>query len=126
VDLACNLDKRTQIILPDAAPEDVRKGTWSIDKTIYDTFGNTHKMRIDFTRVAGVENQWQGAVTIDPDAEIPTNTTAGIGEAAGANTFIVTFSNLGVLQSAVDTGGTTVNNGVLTVNVGFDASGNNA
>ncbi len=120
VDLACNLDKRTEVIPPGAAAGDIRKGTWSIDKTIYDTFGNTHKMRINFTRVANTENQWQGTVIIDPDAETPTNTTASIGQGAGANTFTVTFSNLGVLQSAADTQGATVNNGALTVNVGFD------
>lgn len=77
-------------------------------------------MRINFTRVANTENQWQGTVIIDPDAETPTNTTASIGQGAGANTFTVTFSNLGVLQSAADTQGATVNNGALTVNVGFD------
>ena len=120
VDLACNLDKRTEVIQPGATAGDIKKGTWSIDKTIYDTFGNTHKMRLDFTKIPNTENQWQGTVVIDPDAETPTNTTAGIGEGGNANTFTVTFSNLGVLQSATDTQGAVVNNGALAVNVGFD------
>ncbi len=121
VDLACNLDKRTKVIAPGAGPGDIRKGTWSIDKTIYDTFGNTHKMRIDFTKVPNTANQWKGTVVIDPDGAAPTNTTASIGgAAANANTFTVTFSNLGVLQSATDTQGAVVNNGALDVNVGFN------
>lgn len=121
VDLACNLDKRTPVIAPGAGAGDIRKGTWSIDKTIYDTFGNTHKMRVDFTKIPNTENQWQGSVVIDPDAATSTKTTAGIGNAAAvANTFTVTFSNLGVLQSATDAQGAVVNNGALGINVGFD------
>jgi flagellar hook protein FlgE len=121
VELACNLDKRTPLIPPGAAAADTREGTWSVDKTVYDSFGNTHTMRINFTRVAGTQNQWQGEITIDPDAEEPTNTIADVGEANNdTNTFVVEFNNLGTLQNVTDAQGDIVNEGTLQVNVGFD------
>ncbi len=124
VELACNLDKRTPLIPPGAAAADTREGTWSVDKTVYDSFGNTHTMRINFTRVAGTQNQWQGEITIDPDAEEPTNTIADVGEANNdTNTFVVEFNNLGTLQNVTDAQGDIVNEGTLQVNVGFDVLG---
>ncbi|WP_041866015.1 flagellar hook protein FlgE [Sediminispirochaeta smaragdinae] len=124
VDLACNLDKRTPLIPAGAGDADVAEGTWSIDKTIYDSFGEEHVLRINFTRVAGTENQWQGSVTVDPDAEAPTNTLVDIGEANNdTNTFVVEFDNLGTLQAAVDGQGDRIDNGTLQVNVAFDVAG---
>ncbi|RKX88571.1 MAG: flagellar hook protein FlgE [Spirochaetes bacterium] len=121
VELACNLDKRTQDINDGSGAIETREGTWSIDKAVYDSFGNTHKLRVNFTKVPGVENQWQGQVIIDPDTEISTNTLADIGDVnSTANTFIVEFSNLGVLSGAVDSLGERVDTGSLLVNVGFD------
>jgi flagellar hook protein FlgE len=121
IELACNLDKRTALIPPGAGPADVVDGTWSIDKTIYDDFGQTHTLRIDFTRVAGTENQWEATVTVNPDAELPTNTIVDIGdENSDANTFIVEFDNLGTLQSAVDTQGDLIDAGTLQLNLSFD------
>ncbi|MEA1910986.1 MAG: flagellar hook-basal body complex protein, partial [Spirochaetota bacterium] len=69
----------------------------------------------------GVENQWQGQVVVDPDAEINTNTLADVGEVnSTVDTFIVEFSNLGVLTGAVDSLGERIETGALQVNVGFD------
>jgi flagellar hook protein FlgE len=119
--LACNLDKRTEVIPAEAGPAEVLKGTWSLDKWVYDSFGNAHKMRIDFTRVAGTTNQWQGTVTVNPDAETPTNTIVDIGGAnAAANTFIVEFDNLGTLLSATDEVGDIINEGELQIAISFD------
>ncbi|MFW6344276.1 MAG: flagellar hook protein FlgE [Sediminispirochaetaceae bacterium] len=121
VELASNLDKRTPLIPEDAGAADTREGTWSVDKKIYDSFGNTHTMRINFTRVAGEENQWQGEVVIDPDSETPTNTVVDVGpENNDTNTFIAEFDNLGTLQGVIDDQGDLVDEGELQVNVGFD------
>jgi flagellar hook protein FlgE len=121
VDLACNLDKRTEDINPGAGAIETREGTWSIDKAVYDSFGNTHTLRVNFTRVPGVENQWEGQVVIDPDAEVTTNTLVDVGDInSTADTFIVEFSNLGVLTAAVDTEGERIETGALQVNIGFD------
>jgi flagellar hook protein FlgE len=121
VELACNLDKRTNDINDGAGAIETREGTWSIDKAVYDSFGNTHTLRVNFTKVPGVENQWQGQVVMDPDAEITTNTIVDVGEVNSvADTFIVEFSNLGVLTGAVDTQGERIETGALQINVGFD------
>ena len=122
--LACNLDKRTPEIAPGAGEAEVRDGTWSIDKTIYDSFGNTHTMRINSTRVPGTNNTWQGEVIVDPDAEVPANTLANVGgEGNGTNIFYVDFSNLGTLQAVRDDQGDTLATGTLQVGVGFDVTG---
>ncbi len=126
VDLACNLDKRTPEIAAGASPADVAAGTWTIDKTIFDSFGNEHTMQINFTRVPGAPNSWRGQVVVDPNGTPPTATAVNIGAGAGAqNTFTVNFNNLGTLASAVDANGNTVNNGDLVAAVSFDVPGTN-
>lgn len=122
VDLMCNLDKRTPLVpAAGATALQTQQGTWQVDKTIYDSFGNTHTLRINFTRVAGTPNTWQATVQVDPNAQTNTNTTADIGATnSTANTFTVNFNNLGTLQSATDSQGDTINNGNLLVQVGFD------
>lgn len=120
VDLACNLDKRTPEVLPGATALQTQQGTWQIDKTIYDSFGNPHTLQINFTKVVGVPNSWQAQVVVDPGATPPTNTSVNIGPGTGAaNTMVVDFSNLGTLLSATDTSGDTVNTGNLLANVAF-------
>ena len=98
VNLACNLDKRHQSeIAPGAGPAEVLDNTWTIDKTIYDSFGNTHTMRINFTKAVGLPNSWNGVVTIDPDENgaDTANTISEIGaENNGGATFTVNFNNL--------------------------------
>ena len=124
VDLACNLDKRTLDIAPDAGAAEVRKGTWSIDKTIYDTFGNKHTMSIDFTKIPGVNNQWQAETFVDRGAEVPTETAIDIGAANNeGNTFIVDFSNLGMLLGAEDAQGDRITEGALQIPVSFNVAG---
>ncbi|MDC7126781.1 MAG: flagellar hook protein FlgE, partial [Spirochaetales bacterium] len=124
VELACNVDKRYEVI-PDGAGDDVvRKNTWTIDKDIYDNFGNVHKMQIEFTKLEGTQNSWQGTVTVDPGDEAGTNTLAEIGaENNGDNTFIVNFNNLGTLQSINDAQGDAIDTGDLNVQVSFDVQG---
>ena len=122
VELACNLDKRTPLI-PAANPTqgEIQDGTWSIDKTIYDSFGNEHTLRMNFTRVPGESNQWQGTVQVDPEAETPRNTQTNVGaEGNTTNTFTLEFSNVGTLQAITDAQGDRVEEGELQLGVGFD------
>jgi flagellar hook protein FlgE len=122
--MASNLDKRTAEILPGAGPADIRAGTWSVDKDIFDSFGNAHTMRINFTKIPGLNNQWQGEVLIDPESETPTNTLVDIGDANNASgVFNLEFSNLGALLSATDAQGDAIDTGELLVNVAFDVVG---
>ena len=123
VELACNLDKRTPEILPGAGEGDVRRGTWTIDKDIYDNFGNVHKLNISFTKVNDTANQWNVNVVVDPDAETPTNTTLDIGAENNADgNFTMEFDNLGALTAAFDAQGDRVENGSLLVPVSFDVA----
>ena len=51
VNFACNLDKRTPEIPEGAGPQARQDGTWGTDFKIFDTFGEEHILRVDFTRV---------------------------------------------------------------------------
>lgn len=121
--LACNLDKRLLEIPEGAGPAETREGTWSIDKTIYDSFGNKHTMSIDFTKVVGEANRWQGQIFIDRGAETDTATTLDIGAVNNENNlFIVEFSNLGLLTSVEDQQGDVLNEGKLQLPVSFNVA----
>lgn len=121
---ACNLDKRTPEIQAGAGPEQQREGTWSLDKTIYDTFGNTHTLRVNFTKRPGEANRWNAEVLVDPELPGTTNTLVDVGAAnAAVNTFIVEFSNLGTIAAVEDGQGDRLADGVLQVQVGFDVAG---
>jgi flagellar hook protein FlgE len=121
--LACNLDKRLLEIPEGAGPAEIREGTWSIDKTIYDSFGNKHTMSIDFTKIVGEANRWQGQVFIDRGAEVDTATALDVGAVNNENNiFIVEFSNLGLLLSVEDEQGDVINEGTLQLPVSFDVA----
>jgi flagellar hook protein FlgE len=121
--LACNLDKNAPEILPGSGPDVIREGTWTIDKDIYDSFGVVHTLRIDFTKIPGISNQWQAAVTVDPDAEIPANTLVDVGAVNNAtNLFIVEFDNLGRLLQVTDAQGDVLDTGELLAQVSFDVA----
>ncbi|MEM9423250.1 MAG: flagellar hook protein FlgE [Spirochaetota bacterium] len=122
VDLACNLDKNLPIIPPDATVEQIRQGTWSVTKTIYDSFGAEHSLRFDFTRSldgAGnpLPNNWTVTSYVDPTTDAQGvvtdggNTAVGIGgiPAAGTgNTFTVQFANDGSILQVTDAAGNIV------------------
>lgn len=125
--LASNLDKRTPEVLPGATASATQAGTWTIDKDIFDGLGNVHTMRMNFTKVVGINNQWQAEVIIDPDAEVPTNTLVDIGPVNNAtNTFTMEFDNFGSLLQAVDDAGDVVDIGQLQVQVAFDVQDSTA
>ncbi len=118
-----HLDKRLPEIADGAGAAETREGTWSIDKDVYDNFGNVHKLNISFTKVTGVANQWQANVTVDGDAEVDTNSAIEIGaENNTGNTFLMNFDNLGSLSSIEDAQGDTIDAGSLLIPVSFDVA----
>ena len=123
VNFASNLDKRTPIIPPEAAPESLSaiEGTWTTTFDVYDNFGRAHKLQVNFTRVPDVANRWRAEVAVDPEAVVPTNTTVLEAVAAEPNAFYLDFDNFGALTSVLDSDGNTIiDNGDLVVNMGFD------
>ncbi|RKX78571.1 MAG: flagellar hook protein FlgE [Spirochaetes bacterium] len=130
VELACNLDKRTAVIPAGAGPATVSEGTWSLDKKVYDSFGNTHMMRMNFTRTPAVNNSWDVVVQVDPerpaDADVPPNVTLGFdpataaGNGAGEGTFTITFDNLGAIATVTDAQGNISDTGKIQIPVTFD------
>ena len=107
---ACNLNKNTPEILPNANEKDIMDGTWATEQKIYDSFGNEHILSVSFRRVTGNPNQWEATVNVDADNADFTQTRVGLGDTNGmGNTFIVTFSNLGALESVTDTAGNVTN-----------------
>ncbi len=123
VNLACNLDKRLGEIPPDAGPAETLQNTWTIDKTVYDDFGNTHTMRINFTKTVGAPNSWDAVVIMNPDADgaDTANTLAEVGELNNETaTFTVNFNNLGTLESVTDAQGDILTEGALQTQISFD------
>ena len=125
INFACNLDKRIPELPENPSGAQIRDATWSTTIAIYDSFGDKHDLQVEFTRVAGTANSWNATVTVDPQNEIPTNTSIGFGEdapeAGGPTTFIVNFSNNGTLLSAEDgAGNVSGGTGLVQMNVAFD------
>ena len=130
VELACNLDKRTPVIPEGAGPATISEGTWSLDKKVYDSFGNTHILRMNFTRTPEVNNSWDVVVQVDPDrpveADVPSNVTLGLdpataaGNGANEGEFTLTFDNLGSIATVTDAQGNLVDTGKIQIPVTFD------
>ena len=120
VDFRCNLDK-TSSLLPlgtDLATANV-KDFHVIDNTIYDPFGNKHRMVITMQRDSAnpdIANQWLATIQIDPD-NTEFDNQMSLGQAAGAagesapgtNTFTLNFSNIGRLEAITDANGNVSN-----------------
>ncbi len=100
--LASNLNKNTPLVPAGATEAQIQAGTWTVEYDIYNSFGGTHTLRIDFTRNPDAENQWLATVSIDPEADAPLPQTVTVGgiDAADGQTFIVEFANDGTLLSA--------------------------
>jgi flagellar hook protein FlgE len=118
---ASNLDKRTPEIPPGATAKSIQEGTWQTTFDVFDSFGRTHKLQVNFTKVPGVANRWQAEVQVDPAAQTATNTRARVGTGAETgNTFLIDFDNLGSLAAVRDAQGNLVNAGALQAQVSFD------
>ncbi|MCL2720633.1 MAG: flagellar hook protein FlgE [Treponema sp.] len=125
VQFACNLDKRIPLLPENPTGDQIIDSTWSTTIKIYDSFGEQHDMQVEFTRVADTANSWNATVTVNPQSDVPTNTSIGFGEeapaAGGPQTFIVNFSNNGTLLSAEDGAGNVSGaSGQVTMNIAFD------
>ena len=124
VNFASNLDKRTPEIPDDATGLQVREGTWSTQQIIFDAFGDAHDLLVEFSRVPGVNNSWTARVAVNPQSDIPTNTSVGLGDlppaAGGPELFTLNFNNQGTLLSAVDAAGNESAAGQVIMNVAFD------
>lgn len=128
VKFACNLNKNMPEILNGASPEDVMNGTWATEQKIYDSFGNEHLLSVSFRKVTGTPNQWEATVNIDADNADFTQTRCGLGDTNGmGNTFIVTFSNMGALESVTDSAGNVSNpDGQIVLQTSFTVPEANA
>lgn len=110
VNFACNLNKNTPVIPEEPTAADVARGTWNTEFKIYDDYGNTHMLAVNFTRVADTPNTWQATVQIDPDNAEETQTRVGLGTTDGMeNVFTIAFDNTGTLQSVTDSAGNVTN-----------------
>ena len=123
--LASNLDKNTPIIGEGASALEAQAGTYTVEYDIYDSFGNTHTLRLDYTRVVGTENEWQGQLTINQGEETEVTPTVSIGgiQSTTGSTYNVRFDNDGFLQSVTNAEGGVDNQGRLEVEVAFDVPG---
>jgi flagellar hook protein FlgE len=125
VNFACNLDKR----LPEVPVENptelqLRQGTWNTAIKVYDSFGQEHTLQVEFTKVPNTANSWNAVVAVDPEAEVPTNASIGLGAdapaAGGPSNFTVNFSNNGTLLAAADGAGNASAEGNVIMNVAYD------
>ncbi len=75
----------------------------------------------------GTPNQWQGTVTVDPEAPTPTNVGVALGQnpvAGNGSTFTVEFDNRGLLARVRDgQGNASPTTGALDLGVSFDVQG---
>ncbi len=119
--LASNLNKNTPLIPDNATEAEIQDGTWTVEYDIYDSFGNTHTMRIDFTKVEDVPNQWQADVQINPELDVQPNQAVAVGgvDSADNQTFLVDFANDGTIQQVSNPQGGLVDQGDLSVDVTF-------
>ena len=127
VDFACNLDKRTPLLNADSSKADIDKGTWGVDKTIYDSLGNTHRLTVKYQRdpnAPDAPNQWLATVVMDPEnTAFQNNLAVGYGTPPTGNTYVVKFDNLGAIASITDSTGQTRNTGALSIPLTFTVQG---
>jgi flagellar hook protein FlgE len=132
VNLACNLDKRTPEVPYEPSDAQRIAGTWGTEMKIFDSFGMEHILRVEFTKVPGVNNNWEVMVNVDPEDPEGTQTVVGVDGRSPEpepdvtnNVFTMSFSNSGTLLNIYNP-----NRAVppeqgdeLIVNIGFDVRG---
>ncbi|TVR57112.1 MAG: flagellar hook protein FlgE [Spirochaetaceae bacterium] len=119
--VASNLNKTTPVIPPDATESQILEGTWTVEEDIYDSYGNRHTLRIDFTRVPDEPNRWLANTTVSPEADVAIPQTVSVGgtESPDGASFVIEFSNEGTLQSISNAAGGTVETDELSVQLSF-------
>ncbi len=113
-----NLDANLPILPANPTEEERIRGTHTASIDIYDSYGNAHRLAVDFVRT-GV-NTW--TATVNVEGAQPGTTTVYIGGAAVAgddNTFDLAFNTDGTIASITSRGGTTANAGNLVATVSF-------
>lgn len=128
VEYACNLQKTTPVIPPGASATETAEGTWTVTKDVYDSFGETHKLKVDFIKDPEFNNQWIATATIDGESDAGSNARISIGGAeADGNEFRMQFDNFGTLQRAFS--GEDLNGGIsagdLNIQISYDVQGSN-
>jgi flagellar hook protein FlgE len=120
--LASNLNKNTPVIPANATDGQIQEGTWTVEYDIYDSFGGTHTLRIDFARNTEAENQWIGTVAINPEDEdaIPQTININGVESADGETFILEFANDGTILSAQNPEGGLSAQDMIQVDVSYE------
>ncbi len=117
---ASNLDKRTPVIPAGAGPQEIAAGTHTVTKEIYDAFGTTHQLRVDYTRIEGSPNEWLATVVVNENTDDPIAPTVSVGGIeAPDNTYVVTFDNFGRLSQVSNAAGGLDASGALSVDVSF-------
>ena len=88
-----------------ASAAEIAEGTWTVTKDVYDSFGEKHKLRVDFIKDPDFNNQWLATATIDAESGAGSNARISIGGAeADGNQFRLQFDNFGTLQRAFSGG----------------------
>ncbi len=115
-----NLDKNTPEIPVGATPQEIREGTWTSEQEIFDAFGNTHLLQLNFTKEVGAINQWRVNALLDPGSETPLPLTLTVGGIDSVDSsFLLNFDNNGILQNVTNDIGGTDADGDLEVTITY-------
>lgn len=122
VQFASNLNRNTPLIPDNATAAETIDGTWSVTQEIYDSFGTTHELRLDFARVPDQPNQWEVSVVINPgENEQPLQNLSISGvDVADTERFFVEFANDGTLRRVFSDDGGEDTDGEITVDMTFE------
>jgi flagellar hook protein FlgE len=119
----CNLDQRAIALPEGASPKTVIENTHTATIALFDSLGNKHELRLNFSKSPEVNNRWIVTATVDGVNARANVARAGEAAPAGANNFVLNFDNNGNIISVVDADGDTMNQGILQAAITFDVAG---
>ena len=101
VDFKCNLNSLTPVVSPNAqlAPDFVFKNSHSAEALVYDSYGQSHKMTVNFTR-QGV-NVWRAQVSMADGTNVVADVPGG--RQNETNIMYFSFNRNGTIASVSDT-----------------------
>ena len=123
VALSSNLDKNLPPIpTVGATADDIQAGTWQVAYDIFDSFGNTHQLTIDFSRIIGAPNSWNAAISISDSDDNPVAQGVSINgvDSADGQSFIVDFNESGTLLQIQNAEGGLIDTGQLSATLIFE------